>query len=210
MGQRTPGDQRFESYLAERGIDVPEHEPDLGIGVRIEYLLKHEGVSCATEVKEFAPDSWPIKKSGSYSQKTMLKPIRGQIHEAARKLRRARGLGHPLVVVLTDPANAMSGFLTPTEIIASMMGDLQVQIAVSASGPVGPSEFNAGVNGELRHDHPYISAVSVVHARTPTEHVADTYITRSPDAMALSPAFFRGTNDRVFEYDADQGAYVLN
>jgi len=35
--KRTEGDLMFERYLVERGFDVPEHEPDLGIRVRPEY-----------------------------------------------------------------------------------------------------------------------------------------------------------------------------
>jgi hypothetical protein len=100
MGQRTDGDRRVEAYLAEQGILVPEHEPDLGVGVRPEYLVEHVGDSCLVEVKEFALESWPIKDArvkSSFSQQEMLKPIRGQIHHAARKLRRAKDLGHPLV-----------------------------------------------------------------------------------------------------------------
>jgi TIR domain len=31
MGQRTAGDLMFEAYLAACGLDVPEHEPDLGL-----------------------------------------------------------------------------------------------------------------------------------------------------------------------------------
>lgn len=106
MGKRTAGDLMFEKYLAERGFDVPEHEPDLGIGVRPDYLLTRDADHCVTEVKSFAPESWPIRR-GSNSQKQVLKPIRGQIHEAARKLRNATPLGLPLVVVLTDPEKAL-------------------------------------------------------------------------------------------------------
>jgi len=198
----------LESYLIEHGYDVPEYEPDLGIGVRVEYRLECGGELCLTEVKEFAPESNPIKRSGSYSQEETLKPIRGQIHEAARKLRNATALGLPLVVVLTDPNQALFGMLGSTEIIAAMKGDLSVEVPVSQSGPVGPARFTAGLNGELRNDHPYISAVVVIHSIA-GRHVAHTYVTHSPGAANLPPAFFSGEGDVVFDYSHEDGKYLL-
>jgi hypothetical protein len=44
----------FEAYLAEHGYDVPEHEPDLGVGRQPDYLLSRDGHTCLCEVKEFA------------------------------------------------------------------------------------------------------------------------------------------------------------
>ncbi len=206
MGERTDGDRLFEEYLRHAGVPVPDHEPDLGIGVRIEYLLDLDGERCATEVKEFDPSSWPIK-AGTTSMEQVLKPHRTQIHHAARKLREAKDLGHPLVVVLTDPKNALFGLLRPFEIITAMMGDPQVRIPVSASGPVGPAGWGAGRNGELRHNHPYVSAV--VHIDHAAEHPrARTFITGSPHAVPLSPVFFRGPDDLVWEYSDEASAYL--
>ncbi len=200
MGQRTAGDEMFEAYLVERGYDVPEHEPALGVRVRPEYLVELDGARCLTEVKEFAPDAWPLNRgSGTYSQQETLKPIRGQIHEAARKLREARALGYPLVVVLTDPHRSMSGLFGSQEIVAAMAGDLAVRVPVSARGPVGPTELAATRNGELRNDHPYVSAVVVIRERSESEHFAETFVTHSPDAIPLPPVFFRGPDDLVFE-----------
>jgi hypothetical protein len=81
-------DVRAVFSLAERGCDVPEHEPDLGIGVRPEYLLKRDRDQCLTEVKEFAPGSWPIRR-GSNSQQRVLKPI------GARSIRRRGSCATP-------------------------------------------------------------------------------------------------------------------
>ncbi len=75
--------------------------------------------------QKFAPESWPIRR-GSNSQQQVLKPIRGQIHEAARKLRSATSLGLPLVVVRTDPHKALSGLLWPRELIAAVQGDMTI------------------------------------------------------------------------------------
>jgi hypothetical protein len=209
MGERTDGDRLFEDYLGHVGVRVPEHEPDLGIGVRIEYLLDIDGHTCATEVKEFAPESWPLKRRiGSYSFKTLLKPIRKQIYEAAHKLHKAERLGHPLVVILTDPHRAMSAFLGPEWIVWAMMGDPEGRVPVSEEAqPAGPARIAAGRHGKLRTDHAYISAVTVINDEA--EHPrARTFITNSPDAVPLSPAFFRGADDLVWEYSDEDSAYV--
>jgi hypothetical protein len=194
--------------LAERGFDVPEHEPDLGIGVRPEYLLERDGHQCLIEVKEFAPGSWPIRR-GSNSQQQVLKPIRRQIHEAARKLRSATSLGFPLVVVLTDPHRALWGLLWPRELIAAVHGDMTIHLPVFPSGgQAGPAALVSGRNGELRHDHPYISAVVVVHELHTGQHRSDAYVTHSPDAVALSSAFFAGADDAFYDYSSSTDSYV--
>jgi hypothetical protein len=206
VGKRTEGDERFEAYLAERSYVVPEHEPDLGICVRVEYVIERGGEEAITEGKEFALDSWPIKKSGTYSEQQMLKPVRGQIHEAARKLRKATGLGKPLVVVLTDPKGAMADRLGPVQMMGAIMGDLNVQIPVSAAGPVGPATLVSGRNGELARDHPYVSAVLVVHKPFGGDaHVGHWFVTNSPGAVALSEVFLGDPRDRVWEFADGEG-----
>lgn len=215
MGHRTAGDLIFERYLAERGFLVPEHEPDLGIGVRPEYLLEADEDRCLVEVKEFAVSSWPLGSGGVASQEQLLKPIRSQIHEAARKLRRARELKVPLVAVLTDPHRALWGLLRPFELIAAIGGDMEVRIPISAtaSGAVGPTVVAAGRNGELRNDHPYLTAVVVVHERFDDTHNSETYITHSPGAEALPERFFAaGPADVLYDCartESGAGVYIL-
>ena len=201
----------FEAYLVEHEYVMPEHEPDLGIGVRPEYFVERGGERCLTEVKEFDPASAPMRdarRKGSWSQEEMLKPIRGQVHQAARKLRKATGLGHPLVVVLTDPRQAMFGLLGPTEIEAALRGDLSVRLPLTATGtPVGEPMFITGRNGELRNDHPYISAVVAIHERSVFEHFAHVFVTNSPGAVPLPEVFFSGPSDSTFLYSADDDRY---
>src|SRR5271165_4941938 len=97
----------FERYLAEHGIAVPEHEPDLGIRARPEYVVEVRGKCCLCEVKEFAESTNSLPGAGPWDGKVRHKPIRTQVHHGARKLREARGrLGMPLVVVLTNPRGA--------------------------------------------------------------------------------------------------------
>jgi hypothetical protein len=127
----------FEAYVAERGLEVPEHEPDLGIGSRPDYVVERDGARCVVEVKSFAKDAWPIRR-GSTSMQGVLKPIRGQIHNAARQLRDAESLDLPLVVVLTDPLGSMWGLLRSFEVIAAMHGDPMVHLRTTGHEAVGP------------------------------------------------------------------------
>jgi len=108
VSDRTAGEKMFEAYLRERGINVPEHEPDLGATKRPDYLVEHAGGRCLCEVKEFARGTTsmphaPGKRGGSWSMQTVLRPIRSQIREAARQLKPFVDSGIPLVVVLTNP-----------------------------------------------------------------------------------------------------------
>jgi hypothetical protein len=177
MRRRTDGDRLFESDLRHVGIAVPEHEPNLGIGARIEYLLDVGGQRCVTEVKEFAPSSTPITRSGTYSPEQLLKPHRNQIDAAAEKLKKAKDLGYPLVVVLTDPHQAVSavGLLAPEWIVAAMMGETEASQPLSPRDPAGVASFGAGRNGELPNEHSYVSAVTVIYTAHPPR--ANTFIT---------------------------------
>lgn len=67
-----------------------------------------------------------------------------------------------------------------------------------------------GHNGELRHDHPYLTAVAVLHQSLsePHEHSATVFIPGSEAAVPLAKVFFRGPRDRVLEYSFEQQAYV--
>lgn len=209
MGQRTAGDLIFERYLAERGVPVPEHEPDLGIGVRPEYVVELDGERCIVEVKEFAPGSWPIRR-GVTEQQQQHKPIRGQVKDAAQKLKKARALKLPLVVVLTDPHRALEGLLRPVEMGAALRGDLMLQVRPSRSDAGAWVSLEHGRNGKLRNDHPYITAVVVVQERFDGTHRSDTYITHSPGAEALPGAFFAGADDDdLYDFSERRDLYIL-
>jgi hypothetical protein len=206
MGQRTDGDLRMEAYSAERAFVVSEHEPDLGIGVRIEYVIGCDGEEAITEVKEFAWESWPIKGSGTYSEQQMLKPIRGQIHEAARKLKKATRLGKPLIAVITDPKGVMADRTGPMQMIGAIVGDVSIRIPVGPSGPVGPAEVVAGRNGELAREHAHVSAVLMVHKPFGSDHhIGHWYITNSPGAVPLPEAFVIDPRDGVWEFVDGEG-----
>lgn len=206
VGKRTAGDLIFEAYLAERGFEVPEHEPDLGIGSRPDYVVERDGARCVIEVKSFGRDAWPIRR-GTTSMQTVLKPIRGQIHNAARQLRDAERLGLPLVVVLTDPLGSMGGLLRPFELIAAMHGDPMVHLQTTGHETVGPATVVAGRNGELRNDHPYVSAVVVIHKQFDETHRSQVYLTHARGAKPLPPMFFARESDEVYEYSDQTDQY---
>ncbi|HTW41567.1 MAG TPA: hypothetical protein VMD79_04590 [Solirubrobacteraceae bacterium] len=60
MGQRTAADEITEAYCIERGYTVSEHEPDLGIGKRIEFEIESGDDGCLLEVKEATPHAWSV------------------------------------------------------------------------------------------------------------------------------------------------------
>lgn len=204
MGQCTAGDRLFEAYLESVGLAVPEHEPDLGVGKRPDYVVElPSGERCVCEVKEFAATTNSLPGT-SASLETVLKPVRSQVHEAARKLKYAASLGYPLVVVLTNPHFAPV-FLGDRELVWALEGDPVVR--VPTSGPATPLH-TVGRNGELREDHQYVSAVAVVHARFPGETpCVAAYSPNSPAAKPLPPDLFCGPADAVLTYNWESGCY---
>jgi hypothetical protein len=63
-------------------------------------------------------------------------------------------------------------------------------------------------NGELRCDHPYLTAVVRLRQSEPNEQSATAFIPSSPTAVTLPDVFFRGPRDRVLAYSFDRQAYV--
>jgi hypothetical protein len=236
MGQRSDGDLLFERYLAESGVVIPQHEPDLGAGRRIDYPVEIGGFTCLCEVKEFAPTTQSVIPG---SMQDLLKPIRAKIHDAAPQLKAAKELGYPLVVVLTNPHNAPV-IMGERELLWAIEGDPIVRVPVMTSAP---PVHTVGRNGELRRDHAYITAVVVLYERLHArdfydqlaEHSRDkaheeriqailagrqtepdggylfthTFIPGGADAVSLPDVFFRGARDVVWEYSYDEQRYVV-
>lgn len=236
MGQRSDGDLLFERYLAESGVAIPEHEPDLGAGRRIDYPVEIGGLTCLCEVKEFAPTTQSVIPG---SMQDLLKPIRAKIHDAAPQLKAATDLGHPLVVVLTNPHSAPV-IMGEREMLWAIEGDPIVRVPVTGSAP---PVHTVGRNGELRSDHAYITAVVVLHERLHARDYYDelaeksrekahderiaailagregepegsylfthTFIPGGAEAVPLPGVFFRGPRDVVWEYSYDEQRYVV-
>jgi hypothetical protein len=236
MGHRTAGELLFERYLAEQGIPVPDHEPDLGIGKKIDYAIVIDGHTCLCEVKEYAPTT-QSKIPGSMHD--LLKPHRDKIHDGAPQLKAAKDLGYPLVVVLTNPHGA-AVVTGEREILWAIEGD---PVVARNSRSSAPPIHTVGRNGELRRDHAYISAVVMLyerlHARDYFDELAErerdraheerihailngvqnapeggymfahTYVPGGLEAQPLPGVFFRGQRDLVLEYSYDEQRYVV-
>ena len=178
MGHRTAGDLMVEAYLAEQGYGEVSHEPDLAVGKFPDYVIERHGQRCVVEVKEFAPSSSPFSAEpgyGSLDSATLLKPIRGQLREAARKFKSMQQLGLPLVAMLANPHGVLLD-LSIESIIYSMYGDLTFTfpVSVETGGATEPGQFVAGRNGRYRADHQYVSAVGLVSCRSRrAEHVRE-------------------------------------
>jgi hypothetical protein len=159
----APGELLFESYLAENGCSF-EHEPDLGISSRPDYLVQREGATIICEVKSFSlPAAPPPIRDGPLPITGILGPVRNKIRDAARQLRPLRGSGLALVVVLAMPENSPI-VLGAAMMLSAMYGDLTPWPAEAGVG-----RWLYGRNGQLRNDHPYISAVAVLQRRTATD-----------------------------------------
>jgi hypothetical protein len=114
------------------------------------------------EVKSF--DTWEFFSAvGARSQADVLKPHRRKIREAAGQLKQLSSQNVPLVVVLANPRGCAIP-LEPISVMAAMYGDLTAWFPVYEDGrehePDGT--IAAGLNGKLRNDHQYISAVAVL------------------------------------------------
>jgi hypothetical protein len=59
---------------------VPQHEPDLGVIKRPDYLIERDGYMCVCEVKEFANGTASFRGAGgTTSPEVVLSPMRSQI-----------------------------------------------------------------------------------------------------------------------------------
>jgi hypothetical protein len=176
----------FEAYLVQHGEPVPQHEPDLGVIKRPDYLIERDGYMCVCEVKEFANRTASFRGAGgTTSPEVVLSPMRSQIREAARQLKPLAGNGMPLVIVLTNPHAALV-LTDPSHVVHAMYGDPIVTIPIDAAsgGADGDAVLITGRNGKLRMDHPYISALVLVRYR---DRAADFYDTLNARNAALTP-----------------------
>jgi hypothetical protein len=165
--ERRQSERWFESYCDAHSISVLAYEPDLGAGKRPDYLIAKDEVEVVCEVKEFEATAIDrlreLRQAFTTSQSVELKPIRGQVREAARQLKPLAGSKWPLVVVLANPR----GFHVPLDadsLIHALYGDLTITFEIGPDGgAVSEPRWGAGRGGRLRNDHPYISAVAALH-----------------------------------------------
>lgn len=169
--QRTAGDLAFEHYLRDIGAGVPVHEQPLPeTAKRPDYVVEIDGLYCICEVKEFSREAHPPSpnRTGSRGMSDVLAPIRGQIREAARKLKDLQHLGLPLVIVLVNAQDAFVDVNSDTVAFA-MQGDPTAIVPIhrALDAPARDWSMVAGRNGRLARDHQYVSGVAVLvgHSR---------------------------------------------
>ena len=80
----------------------------------------------------------------------------------------------PLVVVLANPEGAFV-HLDVDHVLAALYGNMQYSIPIDTEtgGAAGPGQFELGRDGKLKTDHPYISAVVILHCREHGRDVVD-------------------------------------
>lgn len=181
----------FEAYLREQGYAIPEHEPDLGVSRRPDYLVERDGLKCVCEVKEFDRETTSTpglgaggNRFGSFDSETVLKPVRSQIRRAAVQLKPLADSGLPLMVIIANPHRAWVD-TEDRQVIAAMFGDPMVSMTINTKTGTAESDprFEFGRNGKLRADHPYISAVGFVRERARASDAIDDIRRRLADAQ---------------------------
>jgi hypothetical protein len=116
MNRPTVSDLMFQSYGADVGMIVSEHEPDLGLRTKPDFKVERDGAGSIVETKEFSAHGTAEPESR----------IRHKVAAACAQLKPARVLGVPLVVVLTDPAGALPERLSPREVERAVRNELAV------------------------------------------------------------------------------------
>lgn len=160
----------FERYLRAHEYTY-EYEPkfDPEIPTKPDFMVRRGNAEMVCEVKGFETEPAVERRVRGLNQVTMLSakemlgPMRGAVREAARNLKPLEGSPWPLVVVLANPER-FKVFLGMDNLMEAMYGDLGVAGAFNAeTGTVENMQFEYGRDGRLRNDHPYISAVVILH-----------------------------------------------
>ncbi|MEA2473507.1 MAG: hypothetical protein QOE06_1422 [Thermoleophilaceae bacterium] len=183
----TESERWFESYLRSTGHDGwQDHEPELGIPTRPDYLVSKSGAAAICEVKEFVTSGVHSRaaalsarraeaeaegrpgpsRSFNTSDKEEFGDIRAQVREAARQLKPLAAAGVPLVAVLANPLALLMN-LSPAHVGYALNGNPTFggpydseRGEVLSLGPV------KGRSGKLTNDHQYLSAVLILCQRS--------------------------------------------
>lgn len=175
----TEADKWMARYAADHGYEA-EHEPDLGISRRPDFLLTRGGLQVVCEVKAFETSGLErraaVSPMFSASDEDMYGDVRAQVHAAARQMRELQGREIPLVAVLANPAAVMLE-TSPPSIGYAMYGNPTfggpmdpARGVITSMGPV------QGRDGELTNDHPYLSAVAMLRRREQAADARDQWL----------------------------------
>ncbi len=230
LSATNPGEEQFERYLREAGIDGGDiHQPDLGGGHRAprpDYRISNGKGAAIVEVKGFeksAAEDALRHGTGVVIRDASeeMAPIRNKIGEAVKQLRPYRNRPEPLIVCLANPRHLMVASESSDEMIAAMYGERAVSVPISTPEnpePIDEPEWFFGRNGAFGGNlHPYISAVMTLHERTNRQDA----IERWHEEMKVRPAdvedhqeravlTYRATRDPAFiEADKTLGSYCF-
>jgi hypothetical protein len=205
---RTAGHELFEDFLHKQGGYDFAFQPDLAaeLGAEIDhacpdYLVRWPGGVALCEVKHFprtALDGRP--KLGGYvaaSDAEVYGPIRNKLRQGARSLWGLRGLGVPLVIVLTDPAGVvidLSPYAEAGLIVAVVNVDHPAGEVNPAAGDPTPDR-----DGLMVRPPGHISAVVVVHSSA----AADVFEIGGETAEALPGGAFEDGRGERYSYLPD-------
>jgi hypothetical protein len=203
MGQRAGSDRLFEDYLRYHHIAVLDREPDS----RAEYLVEVDRQTCLCGIQELVQDAGETGALDPSSATGGLEPVRSKLHEGARQLCSSADRGRPLVLVVANPSDAPVILKDGAVMWALEGAPVTENPARSGSGP----RHAIGDNGEVRQDHPHLTALAVIHERVaePETPFAHAFIPNSDAAVPLPPGLFRGPHDRIWEYSLERRAYVV-
>lgn len=168
--QSSEAELLFERYLADRGYTFDKEPTIAGTTKRPDWLVHTPWGDLVCEMKSLNPTNtvWssPI---GSRSSTEMLVSQRNAIKEASEQLKPARDLGLALVVVLRSLSPIVQVDLA--RLAWAMHGDPTVHVSMADDS----SQIMAGLNGRLRSNHLYISAVAGLHCRTKANEASEAW-----------------------------------
>jgi hypothetical protein len=173
----TPADDWFEGYLRREGLEgADEHEPELGVSKRPDFLVASGSSQAVCEVKQFETSamekrfSLPGVNLGALSHEEVFGGVREKVREAARQLKPLASRDLPLVVVLANPKHVAMAF-DVEHVQGSLYGNPTFGGPYDqATGTVTTIGRIKGRDGQLTTSHPYISAIVLLRRR---EHADD-------------------------------------
>jgi hypothetical protein len=187
----TEADRGFQDYLRTHGYEgADDHEPDLGVTRRPDFLIARDGAQAICEIKSFADSpvarrmrAAPNARIFSMGDDEVYGPIRRQVHEAARQMRELRDTGIPLVAVLANPLRLPLELDVPVIVHALYGNPVFTGPYNPATGAIESLTYRLGRDGELTNDHPYLSAVALLIGRTYEQDDVDRWWDENRDRL---------------------------
>jgi len=198
----------FETYLHETGhLGGEAHEPELHTGsTNPDYRVEKGGASAVCDIKEFKDSALHrgintlqrnrkefLTQTGhdigpqasTIDPKRLLAPVRRQIKSGADNLRPLKDRGLPLAVVIANP-NQIRVSLGISDIGFALYGDPMRAGILDDTGHIELDEAQ-GCNGELTNNHPFISAVIILHRRAYINDLAEEWQNQHKPLLTLDP-----------------------